>query len=178
MNWFLRLCAACCLLAGVMSANAAEQAAVRQLDIKEAERKEVCYSMIGPRNTLIFYTFVDQQAILTLTIDTKDESFPVGGRILLFDEETTEEGLKKWINNQHSDGLYPDIPDPIFTKVLPEGSCVVTAHKQLGVTKDTGLRKVDFKNFEVDLSIKAHQVDDQFTLSAFTDSSRVYVEAE
>ena len=121
-----------------MSANAAEQAAVRQLDIKEAERKEVCYSMIGPRNTLIFYTFVDQQAILSLTIDNKDESFPVSGRVLLFDEETTEEGLKKWINNQHSDGLYPDIPDPIFTKVLPEGSCVVTAHKQLGITKDDG----------------------------------------
>ena len=55
---------------------------------------------------------------------------------------------------------------------------MVTAHKQLGVTKDAGLRKVDFKNFQVDLSIKAHQVDDQFTLSAFTDSSRVYVEAE
>jgi len=178
MNWFLRLCAACCLLAGVMSANAAEQAAVRQLDIKEAERKEVCYSMIGPRNTLIFYTFVDQQAILSLTIDNKDESFPVGGRILLFDEETTEEGLKKWINNQHSDGLYPDIPDPIFTKVLPEGSCVVTAHKQLGITKDTGLRKVDFENFEVDLSIKAQGVAGRFVLSAFTDTSKVYVEVK
>ena len=54
----------------------------------------------------------------------------------------------------------------------------MTAHKQLGVTKDTGLRKVDFKNFEVDLSIKVHQVDDQFTLSAFTDSGQVHVEGE
>lgn len=178
MNWFSKLCVACCLLAGVMSANAAEQAAVRQLDAKQAVKKEVCYSMIGFRNTLIFYTFKDQQAILRLTIDNKDESFPVKGKVYLFDEKTTEQGLGKWINNQHSDGLYPDIPDPIFTEMLPAGSCVVTAHKQLGVTKDTGLRKVDFKNFEVELSIKAHQVDDQFTLSAFTDSGQVHVEGE
>ena len=178
MNWFSKLCVACCLLAGVVSATAAEQAAVRQLDTKQAKKKEVRHSMIGPRNTLIFYTFKEHQAILRLTIDNKDESFPVTGKVYLFDEKTTEQGLGKWINNQHSDGLYPDIPDAIFTEMLPEGSCVVTAHKQLGVTKDTGLRKVDFKNFQVDLSIKAHQVDDQFTLSAFTDSSRVYVEAE
>ena len=161
-----------------MSANAAEQAGVRNLDVKNAEKLEVCYSMIGLRDTLVFYTFKDQQAILKLTIDNKDESFPVTGKVYLFDKKTTEQGLGKWINNQHSDGLYPDIPDPIFTEMLPEGSCVVTAHKQLGVTKDTGLRKVDFKNFEVDLSIKAHQVDDQFTLSAFTDSSQVYAEGE
>jgi hypothetical protein len=161
-----------------MSANAAEQAGVRNLDVKNAEKLEVCYSMIGLRDTLVFYTFKDQQAILKLTIDNKDESFPVTGKVYLFDKKTTEQGLGKWINNQHSDGLYPDIPDPIFTEMLPEGSCVVTAHKQLGVTKDTGLRKVDFKNFEVDLSIKAHQVDDQFTLSAFTDSSQVYAEVE
>ena len=178
MNWFSKLCVACCLLAGVVSATAAEQAAVRQLDTKQAKKKEVRHSMIGPRNTLIFYTFKEHQAILRLTIDNKDESFPVTGKVYLFDEKTTEQGLGKWINNQHSDGLYPDIPDPVFMEMLPEGSCVVTAHKQLGVTKDAGLRKVDFKNFQVDLSIKAHQVDDQFTLSAFTDSSRVYVEAE
>ena len=178
MNWFSKLCVACCLLAGVMSVNAAEQAGVRKLDVKNAEKKEGRHSMIGPRNTLIFYPFKEHQAILRLTIDNKDESFPVTGKVYLFDEKTTEQGLKKWINNQHSDGLYPEVPEPIYVEVLPEGSCVVTAHKQLGVTKDTGLRKVDFKNFQVDLSIKAHQVDDQFTLSAFTDSSHVYVEAE
>ena len=172
---FTSLCVGACLLVAGMAAEGAE---MRQLDAKQAVKKEVCYSMIGFRNTLIFYTFKDQQAILRLTIDNKDESFPVTAKVYLFDKKTTEQGLGKWINNQHSDALYPDIPDPFFTKVLPAGSCVVNAHKQLGVAKDTGLRKVDFKNFEVDLSIKAHQVDDQFMLAAFTDSGQVYVEGE
>ena len=63
MNWFSKLCVACCLLAGVVSATAAEQAGVRKLDVKNAEKKEVRHSMIGPRNTLIFYTFKEHQAI-------------------------------------------------------------------------------------------------------------------
>ena len=131
--------------------------------------------MLGFRNTLIFYTFKDQQAILQLTIANQDETFPVTAKIHLFDKATTGEGLKKWINNQHSDGLFPDIPKPTFTGELPKGACKVTSHKQTGSSENPGPRKGTFKDFTVDLSIKAHRVDRQFNLSAFADTARVHV---
>ena len=150
----------------------------RILDGKKAEKLEIRHSMLGFRNTLIFYTFKNQRAILRLSIDNKDESFPVTGKILLFDKATTEEGLKKWINNQHSDALFPDVPKPIFTGDLPKGTCKVTSHKQTATSKNPGPRKGNFKNFEVELSVKAHGIDEKFKLSAFTDTARVHVESK
>lgn len=156
--------------------DANEPAVVRGLDVKQAEKREVRYSMIGPRDTLIFYTFNNQQAILQLTIGNKDESFPVSGRVLLFSKETSEEGLRKWINNQHSDGLYPEVPEPVHTGPIAAGVCEVTSYKQIGVTKGSGLRKVDYNDYEVMFSMKAQNVAGQFVLAAFTDSSKVLVE--
>ena len=152
--------------------------AERILDGKKAEKLEIRHSMVGFRNTLVFYTFKDQRAILQLSIANKDEAFPVTGKIHLFDKATTEEGLKKWINNQHSDGLFPDIPKPIFTGELQKGSCKVTSHKQTGASKNPGPRKGNFKDFEVDLSMKAYGIDGKFKLFAFTDTARVHVESK
>ena len=52
----------------------------RILDGKKAQKLEVRHSMIGLRNTLLFYTFKDQQAILTLSIGNTDVTFPVTGK--------------------------------------------------------------------------------------------------
>jgi hypothetical protein len=148
----------------------------RMLDGDTAEKLEIRHSMTGIRDTLIFYSFPDQQAILVLVINNKDETFPVTGKIHLFGESTTEEGLKKWINNQHSDGLFVDIPRPIFTGEIPEGSCKVTSFEQTGTSRNSGPRPVMFKDFEVELSMKEHRVDKKFKLTAFTDTARVHVE--
>lgn len=152
--------------------------AERMLDRAVAKKLEICHSMIGFRDTLIFYSFKEQRAILVLSISNKDETFPVTGKIYLFDEATTDEGLDQWINNQHSDGLFPEVPTPIFTGELPKGSCKVTGFKQTGTSKDPGPGTATFKDFEVALSIKAHDVENKFKLSAFTDTARVHVESK
>jgi len=152
-------------------------AADRILDGKKAHKQEVRHSMIGFRNTLLFYTFKDQQAILTLSIGNTDETFPVKGKLHLFDPATTEEDLKKWINNQHSDALFPDVPTPVFTGKLPEGSCRVTSHKQTGMSKSpTG--PATFTNYEVKLSVKEHAIDKKVKLSTFTDTAKVHVKSK
>ena len=151
----------------------------RILDGKKAQKLEVRHSMIGFRNTLLFYTFKDQQAILTLTIGNTDETFPVKGKIHLFDDATTEEGLNKWINNQHSDGLFPEVPTPTFTGELPEGSCKVTSHKQTGTSENPSpVSPATFKNYEVKLSVKEQVFDTKAKLSAFTDTALVHVKSE
>jgi len=35
--------------------------------------------------------------------------------VYIFDDSVTEDGLKKWLNNQHSDGLFVDVPEPTST---------------------------------------------------------------
>ena len=146
----------------------------RILEGKKSQKLEVRHSMTGFRNTLLFYTFKNQQAILTLSIGNEDESFPVVGKIYLFDEATTEEGLKKWINNQHSDGLFLDVPNPVFAEKLPKGSCKVTSHKSTGTSKNSH-GPATFKDYEVRLSVKDHATDKKFKLSGFTNTARVHV---
>ncbi|MDG2126117.1 MAG: hypothetical protein P8J87_20620 [Verrucomicrobiales bacterium] len=150
----------------------------RKLDGKKAEKLEVRHSMLGFRNTLRFYTFKDQQAVLVLSIGNKDETFPVTGKVFLFPEVTTAKELEKWINNQHSDAIYPDIPKPAFTAELPKGYCKVTSHQQKGTSENPGPGKTTFKNFTVELAVKAHAIDKKFKLPAFTDTAIVHVASQ
>lgn len=149
----------------------------RTLEPKRAEKLEVRHSLLGFRNTLLFYTFKDQRAILTLSIGNKDETFPITGEIHLFDQATTVEGLRKWINNQHSDGLFPDIPAPVFSGPLPDGTCKVISHKLSGTSKNPTNPEI-FKNYEVTFSLKQHAVDGKYKLSALTDSARVHIRSK
>ena len=151
------------------------------LDGKKAKKEEVRHSMEGFRNTLLFYVFKDQPAILVLSIDNKDETFPVTGKVYLFDEKTTGENLQKWINNQHSDGLFPDVPKPTSTVELPKGTCKVTSYKETGTSKDptagksTAGKSPIFRNFEVQVSIGKYAFEKKFNLSEFTDAATVHV---
>ena len=146
----------------------------RPLDADLSSKVQVRHSMIGFRDTLLFYTFTGQQAVLRLHISNKDQSLPVTGTIYLFPEGTTDEGLKKWINNQHSDGLFPEIPKPVLTHKLPEGTCKAVSTKLLGEKKNPTSDDV-FEDHEVAVSVKAYQLEEQFKLTPFTDKTGVFV---
>jgi len=164
------LCAGFCLPFFSAQADADE----RKLDFTNATRIEIRHSMVGMRNTLLFYTFADQKTVLRLLIDNQDTTFPVNGQILVFADATTDEGISNWINNQHSCGLHPDVPEPILTEPLPAGQCRVTAHKALDKEKSPSSEDM-FMNYEVNLAMKAYELEGKVTLSAFTDKAKVYV---
>jgi hypothetical protein len=46
-------------------------------------------------------------------IDNKNEKFPVGGKVFEFAKGVTGDEMDKWVNNQHSDGLFPEVPEPV-----------------------------------------------------------------
>ncbi len=153
---------------------AAPETAERTLKIDNAKKLEVRHSMIGYRDTLLFYTFGSQKAVLRLHIENKTEPFKVTGIVYLFAPETSEEDLEKWLNNQHSDGLFPDIPEPVQTVKLPEKTCSVIASEDLGEKKQehSGER---FRDYKVKLSVKAHEAKGIFKLQKFEDVTGVYV---
>ena len=154
-------------------------ASANQQEVKDQikpKKVEISYSMLGYRNTLVFYTFEKQQSVLVMKIDNQDETFPVTSVVYQFNNNTTKEGLKNWINNQHSDARYPDVPQPILTKKLPTGFCKITSSKQMGTHDNPGPVPGKFTEYGVTFSVKARDIGKNIQLPAFTDTVKVYVQ--
>ncbi|MCH7227418.1 hypothetical protein [Haloferula sp. A504] len=151
------------------------EGAERSLNQAKAEKKEVRYSMMGPRDTLLFYTFAEQGAVLRLRIANQDASFPVTGTVFLFDDKVTKEGLAKWLNNQHSDGIFVDPAEPKETIELPEGACSVVEKKLLGEKENEGPGGGSFADYELKIAVKDHKVGEKFELKGFEDKAGVFL---
>lgn len=122
--------AACALI------GAAPTAFARDLDVAKAKKAEIRHGQIGPRDTLIFYTFGEQDAVLQLSIKHADGTFTLTGKMQLFKEGTGAKAIGKWINNQHSCGLFPNVPKPEATVALPAAACAVTESKRKEEAKE------------------------------------------
>jgi len=141
--------------------------------LADGKKQEVRHSMIGPRDTLLFYTFEDLKAVLLLQIAKEGDRFPVSGTVYLFAPRTTAEELGKWINNQHSDGLFPDVPEPTVVCNLPAGVCTAALVQLSGESKE-GPEGELFRDYKVKVSVKAHREEGKFELAAFTDTAGVF----
>lgn len=148
--------------------------ATRVLAFADAKKKEIRYNMAGITSTRIFYTFPEAKAVITLQIDNASPELPVTTKVALFDLNTSEEGIAKWLNNQHSDGLYIDPAKPIHKEILPKGTSTVTERKLLGEEKSPTNDTV-FADYKVKLIIKEHLVSGKYKIPAFTDDSKVFL---
>ncbi|MFT6862510.1 MAG: hypothetical protein ACJAVK_001068 [Akkermansiaceae bacterium] len=144
------------------------------LEFKKGTKQEVFQGMLGFRDTQVFYQVADQGVILTLSIGNKDKSFPVTAKLYHFKDSTTDKDLKKWINNQHSDGLNADAPKPVAMTELPKDSCKVTSSKLLEAKEGRPGSGV-FEEYEVVISMKAVALEDGLKISAYTDKTKVYL---
>jgi hypothetical protein len=153
----------------------AAEARAAELDVTAAAatKKEVRHSMIGLRSTLLLYTFPGQKAALRLVIDNKDTSFPVTGKLYTFDNSVTAEGLKKWVNNQYSDALFPDVPRPVSTHDLPAKTFTIASQKLIDRKK--GPRGIEHANYAVTLKVGDYQVKGAPKLKGFSVDTTVHV---
>jgi|LakMenEpi03Aug12_release.lakeMendotaPanAssembly.Ray.scaffolds.fasta_scaffold10748_3 hypothetical protein len=163
-------------IASLVCAEGKEDKSLKALEVtKSTPKAEVRNSQIGYRDTLLFYTFTDQKAVLMLQIDNKDTSFPMAGTIYIFAGSVKEDDLKKWINNQHSDGIYPDVPEPISTHKIPEKTCKVTSHKVIDRSKQ---RFGEYDNYSVTFDVKEYSDKKGVALKGFSDTAKVYVKTK
>ena len=160
-----------------LNAVADPAAAERELVFKAAKKEQIRHSMIGIRDTMVFYTLADQQAVLVLNIKHKDAKLIASGFVYLFATAVTAEGISNWINNQHSDGLFPDVPEPILISKLPDESCSISERKLIGKLSQE-LDNKDFADYEVKIVIKEYEVEGKFHLPAFEDVANVYLIVE
>lgn len=169
MNLRLPLLAA--LLCGSLTA------AEPELAFKDAKKEQVRHSMIGLRDTLLFYTFAEKAAVLVLRIDNTAAPLPVSATVHLFAPGTTAEALGKWVNNQHSDGLFIDPPEPTASVKLPDGTATVTAREQV-VGEMQMLNGDVFADYKVKLTVKEHREAGKFHLPASEDEANVFVKMD
>lgn len=128
--------------------------------------------MIGKRNTLLFYTFKGQRTILSVIINNNDTKFSVTAVVYQFADDVTDESLAKWINNQHSDGLYGDAPKPTANFPVPADACSVVSHRLIERTKH---HNGEHDTHEVKFQIGEFSKESVFKLKTFTDEAKVYI---
>jgi hypothetical protein len=163
------------LLAALLCGSLA--AAEPELSFKDAKKEQVRHSMTGLRDTLLFYTFAEKAAVLVLRIDNTAAPLPVSATVHLFTPGTTAEALGKWVNNQHSDGLFVDPPEPTASVRLPDGTCTVTAREPVGREKQPDGEDT-YADYKVKLTVKEHREAGKFHLPAFADEAGVFVKIE
>ncbi|QTN31948.1 hypothetical protein HZ994_06265 [Akkermansiaceae bacterium] len=139
-----------------------------------ATKTEVSDSMIGFRDTLRFYEFAQQHAILLVRIDNRDTKFAISAKLFLFAEGTTAEDMGKWVNNQHSDGLFADAPDPKASHEIPAASCKVLEHAAADLVEAPNGK---FTNYTVTFAIKDVPPIGDIRIKDFTDKASVKVKS-
>jgi hypothetical protein len=154
----------------------AAEPAERELVFKDAKKEQIRHSMIGIRDTILFYTFAEKGAVLVVNIDGK-ATMPVSATVHLFPPGTSAEDLGKWINNQHSDGLFPEVPVPTHSIKLPEATCSVIDRESVGQEKSP-INEDIFADYKVKLTVKEHREEGKFHLHAFADEAGVFVKIE
>lgn len=96
------------------------------------------------------------------------------GTIYRFADSVKEDDLNKWLNNQHSDGLFPDVPEPISTHTIPETVCKVTSDKLIDHSKQPF---GEYDNYSVTFDVKDY-TDKSITLKGFSDTTKVHVKTK
>ncbi|MFM7073256.1 MAG: hypothetical protein ACKO38_15830, partial [Planctomycetota bacterium] len=113
--------------------------------------------------------------IVILHVDNTKKDFPVTGKVCQFAKDVSSDDLDKWVNNQHSDALFPDVPTPKATILLPAKSCQSQASKLLNRT--TAL-DTTYDRYSVEIKVSDVKLSDQFHLKQHNDTVKVYVVAK
>lgn len=139
------------------------------------QKTTVTDSMTGYRDTLIFYVFAEAKAVLVVGIGNANLDFPVTAKLHTFAAATDAEAIDKWVNNQHSDGLFIDAAEPEATHEIPAASCTAEKHEFL---KQAESHNGTFSSYSVTFRIKDAPDLGGFKLKDFTDQATVFVKAE
>ncbi len=140
------------------------------------EKYEANQTLIGFSNTRIFYTVASQNAIVVVHIDDKDKQFAASGKVHVFAKGVTADDLGKWVNNQHSDALFADIPEPVATHTLPADAIKTVSSKLLGQEKG-GPEGAAYDKYSVEFAVGETALTKTLKLGAFKDSATAYTKA-
>lgn len=118
--------------------------------VKEVNRY---FSMAAHGPTKKFYVLADQRVVLV--VRTEDGTAEASAVIHVFPHATAPDGIKKWINNQHSDAIHGDAAEPARTVAIPAERFHATATKPLD--HEVGDNGDEYDKVRVDFTIDAFE---------------------
>ncbi len=173
MAWNLSLLIAFAAIA--LASPSQEDTVIVDVNGKGVQKFEANQTQLGFSNTKIFYTLADRSVVFVVQIDNKCTDFRASGVVYQFAENVTADELSQWVNNQHSDGLFPDVPEPVGSHKLPADSIKTVSSKLLGQEKG-GPDGKSYNKYSVEFEAVEKSLTKTLTLAAFKNSATVYIE--
>lgn len=163
------------------SLNAGE----RELVVSEKTTKTTvteCFCSTRFRSTLQFYHFEENNAVLLVEFDNQTRDYNRTVSLILFEVTATVESITKWINNQHSDGLYFDSAVPLVTYDLPSDSVSITSaafvERLVGGLEDENSLEIEHEKIRIHFSVSNLSEPGSYLLNGFADQSVVYFQIQ
>jgi len=133
-----------------------------------------CFCLTRFSNTLEFYHFHEQNVVLLIEFDNQKADFDPTASLALFDSGTTSDAIAKWINNQHSDGLYVDAAEPVKTYALSPDTVSITSTAFLGcLSGDFG---DEYEKYMIEFTVSNLSDSGFYFLNGFADQSVVHLQ--
>ncbi|MFU8894088.1 MAG: hypothetical protein ACNA8L_10705 [Luteolibacter sp.] len=159
------------------SAGKPVPATVRALQFEDARKQQIRNTMIGFTSTRIFYTFDSAKAVLVIHIDNQTADFGISGSLVLFAPDADAEGVAKWVNNQHSCGLFIDPAEPTSVHPLPDAITAIIRSDFAG-EENNPIDQAPYADYKLRIAVREHHVEGQFKLHGFEDNANVYLKVE
>ena len=134
---------------------------------------ESYYSLNRFGNTLRIYNFQNEKAILLINVDNITTDFNTSATIHIFADNTNDDSIAKWVNNQHSDALFSDAPSPTQSYEIPANLYSVTYF--FLIDQSVGDRGDTYDNYEIDLLFENYSIAGIFDLERFTTKANVHI---
>lgn len=125
--------------------------------------------------TQVFYFFKNEKAILHLTMANTSMDFNLLASVLVFDEAEKLEDIEKWINNQHSDGIYADPAVPLLSYPLSAEQAQVVASSF--VEAQSGYNGDEYEHYKVEVFFD-NVLSEYFYLNSFNTTLPVFVKTK
>ena len=160
--------------APLVSGQVADNPAVIDLKSDGVEKYEANQTQIGFSSTRVFYTAARHNMVVVIHIDNTDKKFAATCKTCVFGDGVTADELAKWVNNQHSDALFADIPEPVVTQTLPADTIKMISSKLLG-RNEGGPRGDIYERYGFEFEASRTKLNANLTLASFKDAATVYI---
>jgi hypothetical protein len=159
--------------APLLSVQAADNSAILDLKGNGVKRYEANQTQIGFASTRVFYTVASHNTVVVVHVDNTDKKFAASCKAFVFGKGVTADDLAKWVNNQHSDALFADIPEPVVTHTLAAEAIKTVSSKLVGIDKG-GPRGDIYERYVVEFDASEAKLNGNLTLASFKDAATVY----
>ncbi len=133
-----------------------------------------CFCDALYRSTLQIYHFEAQNSVLMIEFDNTSSAFETSAVLHLFDAVATREDIARWINNQHSDGLFINPAQPVQSYTIEPQHITITSSAY--VESLGGFSGDEYEKYQIEFTVANLVEADAYHLNGFSDQASVFLQ--